>query len=76
MKTKSNIERILESGGFVVTSESGPPRGADAGVMRKKGNRLKELNQLDRYEEIIPVKDWTTSRDGGPRKRVREDLRL
>jgi hypothetical protein len=39
-------------------------------------DRLKELNQLDRYEEIIPVKDWRSSRDGGPRKRVREDLRL
>ena len=39
-------------------------------------DRLKELGQLDRYEEIIPVKDWTTSRDGGPRKRLREDLRL
>jgi len=39
-------------------------------------DRLKELGQLDRYEEIIPIKDWTTARDGGPRKRVREDLRL
>jgi hypothetical protein len=39
-------------------------------------DRLKELNQLDRYEEIIPVKDWRGSRDGGPRKRVREDLKL
>jgi len=37
MKTKSNIERILESGGFVVTSECGPPRGADPEVIRKKG---------------------------------------
>jgi methylenetetrahydrofolate reductase (NADPH) len=40
MKTKSNIERILESGGFVVTSECGPPRGADAEVIRKKGKLL------------------------------------
>jgi ferredoxin len=39
-------------------------------------DRLKELGQLDRYEEIIPIKDWTTARDGGPRKRVREDLKL
>ncbi|OGP89108.1 MAG: hypothetical protein A2156_11665 [Deltaproteobacteria bacterium RBG_16_48_10] len=39
-------------------------------------DRLKELGQLDRYEEFIPIKDWTTARDGGPRKRVREDLRL
>ncbi len=39
-------------------------------------DRLKALGQLDRYEEYIPVKDWSTSRDGGPRKVVREDLRL
>jgi len=39
-------------------------------------DRLQELGQMDRYEEIIPVKDWTTARDGGPRKRMREDLRL
>ncbi len=39
-------------------------------------DRLKELGQLDRYEEILPIKDWTTARDGGPRKRIREDLRL
>ncbi len=39
-------------------------------------DRLKSLGQLDRYEEYIPVKDWSTSRDGGPRKVVREDLRL
>ena len=39
-------------------------------------DRLKELGQLDKYEENIPIKDWTTSRDGGPRKRVREDLKL
>jgi len=39
-------------------------------------DRLKELDQMDKYEEIIPIKDWRTSRDGGPRKRVREDLKL
>ncbi|PIU67798.1 MAG: hypothetical protein COS84_03425 [Armatimonadetes bacterium CG07_land_8_20_14_0_80_40_9] len=39
-------------------------------------DRLKELGQLDKLEEIIPIKDWSTSRDGGPRKIVREDLKL
>jgi ferredoxin len=39
-------------------------------------NKLKDLGQLDKYEEIIPPKNWTTSRDGGPRTRVREDLKL
>jgi ferredoxin len=39
-------------------------------------DRLKALGQLDRLEQIIPVKDWSVSRDGGPRKLIREDMRL
>ena len=39
-------------------------------------DRLKELDRLGGYEEVTPVKDWSTSRDGGPRRRVREDLKL
>jgi len=39
-------------------------------------DRWKALGQLDRYREIIPVKDWSSARDGGPRRRVREDMRL
>ncbi len=39
-------------------------------------DRLKELDCLEGYEEVTPVKDWSTSRDGGPRRRVREDLKL
>jgi ferredoxin len=38
--------------------------------------RLKTLGQLDRFEKPVDPKDWTTSRDGGPRKIVREDLRI
>jgi hypothetical protein len=38
--------------------------------------RLKQLGELDKYEEYIPIKDWSSSRDGGPRKVVREDLRI
>jgi len=38
-------------------------------------DRLKELGSLELFEEVIPIKDWTTSRDGGPRKIVREDLK-
>jgi len=37
-------------------------------------DRLKELGRLEDYEEIIPIKDWSTERAGGPRKLVREDL--
>jgi hypothetical protein len=38
--------------------------------------RLKTLGQLERFETPVVPKDWTTSRDGGPRKIVREDLRI
>ena len=37
-------------------------------------DRLKALNMVARYEEIMSAKDWRTSRDGGPRKIIREDL--
>ncbi|MDM8515868.1 methylenetetrahydrofolate reductase C-terminal domain-containing protein [Desulfobacterales bacterium HSG16] len=37
-------------------------------------DRMKELGIQDRYEEVMVAKDWRTSRDGGPRKIVREDL--
>ena len=37
---------------------------------------LKEQGRLDQLEVIIPINDWSTSRDGGPRKIVREDLEL
>ena len=38
--------------------------------------RLKALNRLECLEEIMPVKNWSTSRDGGPRKMIREDMCL
>ena len=39
-------------------------------------DRLKELNCLDDYEKLMPIKDWSTDRAGGPRKVIREDVRL
>ena len=38
-------------------------------------DRLKALGRMDKYEEIIPLKDWSTDRAGGPRRVVREDVR-
>jgi ferredoxin len=38
--------------------------------------RLSSKDKLDLILEVQPPKDWSTSRDGGPRKIVREDLRL
>jgi ferredoxin len=37
-------------------------------------DRLKALNRLNDYEELSPIKDWSTDRAGGPRKVVREDV--
>jgi ferredoxin len=39
-------------------------------------DRLKAQNRLHLLMEIQPVKDWSTSRDGGPRRITRDDLRL
>jgi ferredoxin len=39
-------------------------------------DRLKSLDKLEVLMDIQPPKNWRTSRDGGPRKIVREDLRL
>jgi ferredoxin len=39
-------------------------------------DRLKGLNQLEKLQEIFPMKDWSSSLHGGPRKIVREDLIL
>jgi len=39
-------------------------------------DRLKELNLLEtNYEQLMDYKDWSTSRDGGPRTIVREDMK-
>jgi ferredoxin len=39
-------------------------------------DKLKAQGRLHLMMDITPPKDWRTSRDGGPRKIVREDLRL
>ncbi len=39
-------------------------------------DRLSALGKLDLLMAIQPPKNWKTSRDGGPRKIVRDDLRL
>ena len=39
-------------------------------------DRLNSMDKLDVLLDLQPPKNWSTSRDGGPRKIVREDLRL
>ncbi len=36
--------------------------------------RLRGMKRLELMETIQPAKDWSSSRDGGPRRLVREDL--
>lgn len=39
-------------------------------------DRLTALGQMDRYETLAPIKDWSSDRAGGPRKQIREDLQV
>jgi len=52
---QSNLKQILESGGFAVTAECGPPRGADTEVVIEKGNLLKG------YVDAVNVTDNQTA---------------
>ena len=36
--------------------------------------RMRSLGTLDRLEDIIPPNDWSTSRHGGPRRVIREEV--
>ena len=57
MKTNSKLEKIWDSGGFIVTSECGPPRGADGDVVRKKGEFLRGVvdgvNVTDNQTSVV-----------------------
>jgi ferredoxin len=37
-------------------------------------DRLAAMGKMDDFEKLMPIKDWTTDRAGGPRKVVREDV--
>ena len=57
MTSDSHLEKVLEKGEFAVTSECGPPRGADPTVITKKGELIKEsvdaINITDRISEVV-----------------------
>jgi len=78
---KCEVKRVKMEGGKPVTTVN--KRGKEVPVMEEIDcawhliyERLEALGKLDLLDEIQPAKDWTPSRDGGPRKIVREDLRL
>jgi 5,10-methylenetetrahydrofolate reductase len=57
MKAGTNLEKILESGGFAVTAEAGPPKGTSAAVVQKKGEILRNccdaVNVTDNQTAIV-----------------------
>ncbi len=67
---------------------SNGPCGGSAGGKCEVGNkeiacgwaliyeRLKELGRLDLFEHPVEIKNWASSRDGGPRKVVKEAARI
>jgi methylenetetrahydrofolate reductase (NADPH) len=65
MSTGSNLEKVLKSGAFAVTSECGPPRGADAGVVKKKGAFLKgavdAVNVTDNQTSVVRMSSFAAS---------------
>lgn len=57
MKTSSRLERILNSGEFVVTAEVGPPKSCDGEVIRRHGENLRgyvdAFNVTDNQTAIV-----------------------
>jgi methylenetetrahydrofolate reductase (NADPH) len=61
---KSNLKKVLESGGFAVTAECGPPKGADADAIMKKAELLKgkvdAVNVTDNQTAIVRMSSLAT----------------
>jgi methylenetetrahydrofolate reductase (NADPH) len=62
MKSKSNLERMLEAGHFAVTAELGPPQNADPEVTRRKANLVKgyidAFNVTDGQTAVVRMASW------------------
>ena len=62
MKSGSRLETILTSGHFAFTGELGPPRGANAEVVRKKAGYLRGIvdavNITDNQTGVVRMASW------------------
>jgi 5,10-methylenetetrahydrofolate reductase len=62
MKTKSNLEWVLESKIFAVTGELGPPQSADPEVIRRKAKILRghvdACNVTDGQTAVVRMASW------------------
>jgi len=65
MKSKSNLERVLEAGHFAVTGELGPPASADPEVIRKKAKILNghvdAFNITDGQTAVVRMASWAAA---------------
>ncbi|MFA4911594.1 MAG: methylenetetrahydrofolate reductase [Desulfobacteria bacterium] len=57
MNNSSKLKRVLEGGGFAVTAECGPPKGANSDVVLKKAetlrNKVDAVNVTDNQTAIV-----------------------
>ena len=57
MKAGTNLEKVLDNGGFAVTAEVGPPKGVSAGVIRRRGelirNSVDAVNVTDNQTAVV-----------------------
>ena len=64
MTSDSHLEKMLEQGEFAVTSECGPPRGADGEVIKKKGELLKgtvdAINVTDNQTSVVRMSSFSS----------------
>jgi len=62
MKTKSNLERVLETGYFAVTAEIAPPQSTESEAIRKKANLIKgyvdAFNVPDGQAAVVMMASW------------------
>ena len=62
MKTRSNLERVLEEGHFAVTAELSPPQNADPEVIRRKAGFLRgyvdAFNATDGQSAVVAMASW------------------
>jgi 5,10-methylenetetrahydrofolate reductase len=62
VKTESKLEQVLEAGHFAVTAELGPPKSADAEVVREKARALKgfadAFNVTDGQTAVVRMSSW------------------
>jgi len=62
MKTASHLERVLRAGHFAVTAELGPPKSADAEIVRRKARVLKgyadAFNVTDGQTAVVRMASW------------------